>query len=89
MGRFLETPVVKFIAEAIYYMVFVTLLVVYSFSEQPSEGYRLADHDSMGKLYQWYDSKASYPAIGNVYVRVYHSRPITVIITILVAGEQE
>ena len=77
---------VKFIAKALYFLLFTALLVIYVFTERPSEGYRLAEHGVMGEHFLWYNATASEPVIDNIYIRVHHFRPITILISICVLG---
>ena len=78
---------VKFIAEALYFLLFVFLLIAQSFLERPSEGYKLSEHATIGPLYLWYNSTTSDPEVGNIYVRLHHLHPVTAIGLVVTLGK--
>ena len=90
MGKFLRTPVVKFLASALSYTAFVTMIIAYSATEHPSSGYKISEHPILGPQFLKYlndctDAGKS-PATQDVFVR-YHVIGIgTIALSIWIAG---
>ena len=86
MGRFLQTPVVKFIGSAASLMLFVSMQIGLAFEENPSKGHTLSEDSSIAPGYIWYNASTSDPEIQDVFIRDDKFRALHVTISIFVLG---
>ena len=87
MGGILHTPLLKFVAQTTSYLIFLSMIVTYSFSER---NYQL-DQRTIGDFPEIYSASlsANDSRVNNIVIRQLDMNPLMIMIFLWIIGKKE